>query len=231
MSEDDLLIPRDDYLAAGIHIGTQIKSSDMNPFIYRITRSGLYVIDIRKTDNRLRVAAKFISRFDSDKIVVISSRRYGHKPVSKFSSILNGPKPLVGRFIPGILTNPSAGKYVQAELVIITDPRADRHALAEAKISRIPVISLCDTDNNTRDVDLIVPANNRGRKALALIFWILTRHVLLEKGLIRDTEEFKYQLEDFYTQGRILFQPNRMLNEHERRNANRRRGRGKRKYS
>ncbi|MBD3229182.1 MAG: 30S ribosomal protein S2 [Candidatus Lokiarchaeota archaeon] len=216
MSEEDLLIPRDDYLAAGIHIGTQIKSADMEPFIYRITRSGLYVIDIRKTDYRLHVASKFISRFDPSKVAVISSRRYGHKPVSKFSEILK-TKSIVGRFIPGMLTNPTAKNYTHAELVVLSDPRADRHALAEAKISRIPVISLCDTDNSTSNVDLIIPANNRGRKSLALIFWILTRQVLLEKGLLRDIDEFNYELEDFYTKGRILFQPNRMLDEKERR--------------
>ncbi|MHA1269720.1 MAG: 30S ribosomal protein S2 [Candidatus Helarchaeota archaeon] len=226
MSEDELLIPRDDYLAAGIHIGTQIKSADMNPFIYRITRSGLYVIDIRKTDFRLRIAAKFISRFDPSKIIVVSSRRYGHKPVLKFCEIIKA-NPIVGRFVPGVLTNPSARKYIHAELAVITDPRADRHALDEAKKTRIPVVSLCDTDNNTSNVDLIVPANNRGRKALALIFWILTRQVLLEKGQIRSTEEFEYQLEDFYTQGRILFQPDRMLDEYERRHS--RRGRRRRR--
>ncbi|MHA1752001.1 MAG: 30S ribosomal protein S2 [Candidatus Helarchaeota archaeon] len=220
MNEEELLIPRDDYLAAGIHIGTQIKSADMEPFIYRITRTGLYVIDIRKTDYRLRTAAKFISRFDPDKIIVVSSRRYGHKPVSKFCEIIKA-HPLVGRFVPGTLTNPSARKYVQAELAVITDPRADRHALAEAKKTRIPVISLCDTDNNTANVDLIVPANNRGRKALALIFWILARQVLLQRGTIREESEFKYELEDFYTQGRILFQPDRMLDEYERRHSKR----------
>ncbi|MHA1229193.1 MAG: 30S ribosomal protein S2 [Candidatus Helarchaeota archaeon] len=221
MNEEDLLIPRDDYLAAGIHIGTQIKSADMNQFIYRITRTGLYVIDIRKTDYRLRVAAKFIARFDPSKVIVVSSRRYGHKPVSKFCEITK-TNPIVGRFIPGTLTNPSAKKYVQAELAVISDPRADKHALSEAKKTRIPVVSFCDTDNNTSNVDLIIPANNRGRKALALLFWILARQVLLERGLIKDTTEFQYPLDDFYTQGRILFQPDRMLDEYERRRGRRR---------
>lgn len=215
MTEEDMLINRDQYLAAGMHIGTQIKSADMDKFIYRITRSGLYVIDIRKTDRQLRTAAKFISRFNANKIVVVSSRRYGHKPVQKFCELIN-TNPIVGRFIPGILTNPFIRKFVEAELVVISDPRADKHALFEARISRIPVISLCDTDNNTNDVDLIIPANNRGRKSLALIFWILARQVMLEKGLIKDGTEFKYELEDFYTQGRIVFQPDRMLDEVER---------------
>ena len=227
--EDDLLIQRDDYLAAGIHIGTQIKSADMDPFIYRITRSGLYVIDIRKTDNRLRVASKFISRFDPNKVVVISSRRYGYKPVKKFCEIVNA-NPIVGRFIPGILTNPASKDYILAELVVLVDPRADRHALAEAKISRIPVVALADTDNSTKNVDLIIPTNNRGRKALALVFWILARQILLERGSIGDLEDYKYELEEFKTQGRILFQPDKMLNQQERRSSGRGRRRGKSRY-
>lgn len=227
--EDDLLIPRDDYLAAGIHIGTQIKSADMDPFIYRITRSGLFVIDIRKTDNRLRVASKFISRFDPNKVVVISSRRYGYKPVKKFCEILNA-NPIVGRFVPGILTNPASKGYILAELVVLVDPRADRHALAEAKISRIPVVALADTDNSTKNVDLIIPTNNRGRKALALVFWILARQILLERGSIGDLDDYKYDLEEFKTQGRILFQPDKMLNQQERRSSGRGRRRGRSRY-
>jgi len=222
MSDVELLVPRDEYLAAGIHIGTQIKTADMNQYIYRITRSGLYVIDIRKTDYKLRIAAKFIARFDPSKVLVVSGRRYGYKPVSKFCEITN-TNAVVGRFIPGILTNPSTRNYIQAELVVISDPRADRHALAEAKISRIPVVSLCDTDNNTSDIDLIIPANNRGRKALALLFWILARQVLLERGMIKSPEEFNVPVEEFHTQGRILFQPDKMLDEFERKYGKRRR--------
>ena len=98
--EADLLIPRDQYLAAGIHIGTQVKTSDMMPFIYRITRSGLYVIDIRKTDQRIRTAAKMIARYEPLNVLVVAARRYGHRPIKKFCEIV-GTYPVAGRFIPG----------------------------------------------------------------------------------------------------------------------------------
>ncbi len=197
--EDNLLVPRDQYLAAGIHIGTQIKTQDMIPFIYRITRSGLYVIDIRKTDERLRVAARYISRYDPMKVLIVSARRYGHQPIRKFSELL-GSHFVAGRFVPGTLTNHTSYQYVEADLVIITDPRADRQALKETVIAKIPTVGLCDTDNNSINLDLIVPTNNRGKKALALIFWLLTRQILFEKGEIQSLEEFEVPLSEFISQ-------------------------------
>ena len=59
--QEDLLLPRDTMLSAGIHIGTRIKTLDMAPFIYRVRPDGLFVLDVKKTDERIRVAAKFLS--------------------------------------------------------------------------------------------------------------------------------------------------------------------------
>ncbi|NVM31112.1 MAG: 30S ribosomal protein S2 [Candidatus Helarchaeota archaeon] len=204
--EDALLIPRDQYLAAGIHIGTQIKTQDMVPFIYRITRAGLYVIDIRQTDARMRIAAKMIARFDPEKIVIVSARRYGHNPIQQFAQIIGGHA-IPGRFIPGTLTNPNARSFLECDLLVIADPRADRQALKEAKIAKIPVVSFCDTDNNLGNIDLCVPANNRGRKALALIFWLLSRHVLLERGEIARLEDFNIEASNFQSRALISFAP------------------------
>lgn len=204
--EDALLIPRDQYLAAGIHIGTQIKTQDMVPFIYRITRAGLYVIDIRQTDARMRIAAKMLSRFEPEKVVIVSARRYGHNPIQQFARIIGGHA-IPGRFVPGTLTNPNARSYLECDLLVIADPRADRQALKEAKIAKIPVISFCDTDNNLSNIDLCVPANNRGRKALALIFWLLTRQVLLERGEIARQEDFNVEVSNFQSRILISFAP------------------------
>ncbi|HUX99923.1 MAG TPA: 30S ribosomal protein S2 [Candidatus Deferrimicrobium sp.] len=204
VKEDDLLLPRDQYLAAGIHIGTQIKTKDMEEFIYRITRAGLYVIDIRKTDERMRIASKFISRFDPDRIVIVSARRYGHNPIQQFARLI-GSHAIPGRFVPGTLTNPNARSFIECDLLVITDPRADKQALKEAKIAKIPVISFCDTDNNMGNIDLCVPANNRGRKALALLFWLLTRSALLDKGEIGKPEDFNIDMNSFQSRAAISY--------------------------
>jgi len=48
------IVPLEEYLAAGIHIGTQQKTGDMHRFIYRVRTDGLYVLDVETTDKRIR---------------------------------------------------------------------------------------------------------------------------------------------------------------------------------
>ncbi|MCK5238459.1 MAG: 30S ribosomal protein S2 [Candidatus Thorarchaeota archaeon] len=202
ISEADLLITMDRYLAAGCHIGTQVKTQDMEPFVYRQRPIGLYVLDVRKTDERIRVAGKFISRIDPDKIVIVSGRVYGKRPIQSFAHYI-GAHAFTDRFVPGTLTNPSiAGPriYIEPELVILTDPRTDQQALTEAARIGVPVIALCDTDNVTTNVDLVIPSNNRGRKALALVYFLLARQVLRERGEITPEGEAAFTPEDFEPQ-------------------------------
>lgn len=202
ITEIDLLTPMDKYLAAGCHIGTQVKTQDMEPFVYRQRPIGLYVLDVRKTDERIRIAGKFIARFDPEKVVVVSGRVYGKRPVISFAE-LTGAHAFTDRFVPGTLTNPNiAGPrvYIEPELVILTDPRTDQQALSEAARIGVPVIALCDTDNVTTNVDLVIPSNNRGRKALALIYFLITRQVLRERGEIAMDGEAPFTPEDFEPQ-------------------------------
>ena len=179
----ELLIPLEDYLAAGTHIGTHICTKYMSQFVYRVRNDGLYILDIRKIDRRIRVAAKFLSRYEPSKIAVVSVRQYGHQPVRKFCTYV-GCKPFTERFLPGTFTNPSLKIYFEPDILVITDPRADSQALKEAAEIGIPVVALADTDNRTEYIDLIIPANNKGRKSLALIYWLLTRQVLRERGVL-----------------------------------------------
>jgi len=201
-TEIELLTNMDRYLAAGCHIGTQVKTQDMETFVYRQRPIGLYVLDVRKTDERIRTSAKFISRIDPEKIVVVSGRVYGKRPVQAFAGYI-GAHAFTDRFVPGTLTNPNiAGPriYIEPELVILTDPRTDQQALSEAARIGVPVIGLCDTDNVTTNVDLVIPSNNRGRKALALIYFLLARQVLRERGEITPEGESAFTAEDFEPQ-------------------------------
>ncbi|HDD63986.1 MAG: 30S ribosomal protein S2 [Thermoprotei archaeon] len=194
--EEELLIPLEKYLAAGLRIGTHSKNKFMQEFIYGVRPDGLYLIDVRKTDERIRIAARFITQYDPSKVVAVSARQYGQTPVKKFAS-LTGVIPIVGRFLPGTFTNPALKHYIEAELLIVTDPKADSQALTEAAKMGIPVIALCDTDNVPSYVDLIIPANNRGRKALALIYWLLTWRVLVERGDLPPDAEMPVPVEEF----------------------------------
>ncbi|MDP6460033.1 MAG: 30S ribosomal protein S2 [Candidatus Hydrothermarchaeota archaeon] len=190
---NDLLTTLDDYLAAGIHIGTQQKNEDMRPYIYRVRDDGLYVLDVKKSDERIRHVAKFLSRFDPDKILVVSRRQYGQRPIEDFAKIV-GARAISSRFVPGTLTNPTLSAFIEPEVLLITDPRGDEQALKEANKIGIPVAALCDTDNALSGVDIVVPTNNKGKKALIIVYWLLAREVLREKALL--TEEF-VSLTDF----------------------------------
>ena len=194
--ESNLLIPEDVYLTSGVHIGTQQKSADMKDFIFKVRSDGLYVLDVKKTDERIRVAAKFLSRFSPERILVVSARQYGQKPAKTFAKVL-GSSVVAGRFVPGSLTNPILPSFAEPEVVLVTDPAADDQALSEALSVGIPIVAICDANNETRDVDLVVPSNNKGRRALATVYWLLTREVLKGRGAIQTDEDFKMSVEDF----------------------------------
>ncbi|MGQ4833152.1 MAG: 30S ribosomal protein S2 [Candidatus Asgardarchaeia archaeon] len=196
--EQQLLVGMDTYLAAGVHIGTQIKTKMMERFIFRVRSKGLSDLDVRKTDERIRIVAKFLARFPPEKILVVSQRQYGKKPAMMFAKVI-GAKAIIGRFVPGTLTNPSYKNFIEPEVILLTDPKADAQALREAMKVRIPIVSLCDTDNVTTGVDLIIPANNRGKRSLALVYWLLARQVLRERGDIGPDEDIPYTIDDFET--------------------------------
>ena len=196
MSDDaaDLLIPVEDYLGAGVHIGTQQKTEDMSRFIHRVRTDGLYVLDVSMTDQRIRTAANFLSGYDPEQILVASSRQYGRFPAETFADAV-GARARTGRFIPGTLTNPTYDGYIEPDVVVVTDPIGDSQAVKEAITVGIPVIAMCDSNNNTSNVDLVVPTNNKGRKALSVVYWLLANETLDHRG----ADSF-YALEDFESQ-------------------------------
>ncbi len=196
LSEEELLLPQDTLLSAGIHIGTRTKTNDMVPFIYRVRPDGLFVLDVKKTDERIRVAAKFLARFDPSKVVAVAARVYGRDPVEKFCEV-TGAIPVIGRFIPGMLSNPIYPKRIEPGVVIVSDPKADAQAVREASIMGIPVVALCSTDNDLCDVDLVIPTNNKGRRALAIVYWLLARQIMREKGEIPPDGDITLSVEDF----------------------------------
>ncbi len=192
--KEDFLIPRQQYLAAGVHIGMKSKTKDMRRFIYKIREDGLAVLNLKMLDERVRIAGKFLAR--AKKILVVGRKVNAHNPVKKFAEVV-GCDYVIGRFMPGTLTNPSYEKFVEPDVLLVTDPASDKQAIKEAVDVRIPIVAICDTSNTTRNVDLVIPANNKGKKALATIYWLLAREVLLNRGEIKSYEEFRYTVEDF----------------------------------
>ncbi len=183
------LIPYEMYELHAVHIGTQQKSADMVPFIdsERSDGSGLHLLDLNRTDERVRIVSQFLGRYDPARILVVSARQYGQRPARRFAAAI-GARHIVGRFIPGSLTNPKLRHYVEPEVIFVTDPQADMQALSEAVSTGLPVVGICDANNDLRNVDLALPANNKGRRSLALIYWLLAREILKARGTMDDAE-------------------------------------------
>ncbi len=185
-------------LSTGIRVGTAVKTKFMVPFITKASPEGLYMLDLDITLARIQTAAKFINRMNIEKVIVCSGREYAITPIEKFCEVTGATK-MLGRFMPGTLTNPSLPYYIEPQLVLISDPQVDSQAITEATNAGIPVIGISNTDNITSQIDLVIPANNRGRKALATAYWLLAREILVEKGQLKGDESLKYEIDDFET--------------------------------
>jgi len=186
------LVPLDVYERHAVHIGTNQKSADMKQFLDTMLQdsSGLHLIDVHQTDSRIRVVAKFLSNYESQRVLVVSARQYGQRPARKFAQAI-GAKHIVGRFIPGTLTNPRLRTYIEPEIIMVTDPAADSQALNEAVKSGLPVVAICDANNRLRNVDLALPANNKGRRSLSLVYWLLSREILKSRGTVSTDMEWE----------------------------------------
>ncbi len=195
MAEEQFLVPQDMYLKSGIHIGTKFKTKYMEKFIYKTRPDGLSVMNVQRIDERIRQAAKLLSQYNPEDILIVSRRENGWKSVKVFGKIL-GCKYFAGRYPPGIMTNSALNNYMEAKIVLVTDSWPDKNAINDALAVGIPVIALCDTNNQANDIDLLVPCNNKGKKSLGLFFYIVAREYLKNKGLLKGEPTFKY--EDFF---------------------------------
>ena len=190
---EELLANQNDYLEAGIHIATKSKSPGMKKFIYKVREDGLYLLDLKTIDNRIRDAARMISVYAPNEVVVTASRIYAIVPAQKFAELI-GARFIKGRVTPGIFTNPHRSDFIEPKLILISDSRNEKQAIKEASKINMPIVALSDTDNSTKFIDLVIPVNNRGRKSLAFVYYLLAREILRERG---GTEEFKYTIADF----------------------------------
>jgi small subunit ribosomal protein S2 len=200
-SEEKFIVPQlseKALLATGIRIGTQVRTKSMEQFTTKPRPDGLHLLDYSKTLHRIDVAGKFIAFVGPQNVVVYTSRDYGKVPVEKFCEVTKAI-PVVGRFMPGTLTNPLFPGHLDVELIVVADPASDTQAIVEGGKMGTPVIAVCDTDNITDDIDLVIPGNNRGRRSLATIFYLLARSVLTHSSLLTGDQQLKYTIDDFET--------------------------------
>jgi len=197
MAEDEkFLVPQDVYLKSGIHIGTKFRTKYMDQFIYKTRPDGLSVLNLQKIDERIGIAANMLAQYKPEDIMIVSRRENGWKAVKKFGK-LTGAKVFAGRYPPGILTNTALENFMEVKIILVADSWPDRNAIKDAITIGIPVIALCDTNNQTNNIDLVVPCNNKGKKSLGVIFYILTREYMKKRGMIKDDKELKATMDDF----------------------------------
>lgn len=196
MADEQLLVPLEEYLKAGIHIGTRFKTQDMMPFIYKVRPDGLSVLNVEDINKRIGIAANFISQYEPQDILIVCRRESGWSVVDLMSKI-TGMKKLTGRYPPGILTNIKLKNFLEPKLIVSIDPWPDKNAVSDANRLGIPIVALCDTNNDAKLVDLMIPCNNKGKKSLSLVLYILTKEYLKKKNLIKEDSEFKYTIDDF----------------------------------
>ena len=191
-----LPVKQDLLLEAGVHIGTRIKTSDMAEFIFKKRDDGLYILDLRKTAEKLMAAAKLLARYSPEDVLIVASRVYSSNSAVKFSK-LTGIPVLRGRFVPGTMTNLVSKQFKEPKLVLVCDPKGEREAILESAKNGVPVIALCDTDNETKFVDIVIPINNKGRRSLALVFYVLARELMMSQEKIKSYDDFQYDIRYF----------------------------------
>ncbi len=192
----DLLIDEDTFLTCGVHIGTKQKSKDMEPYVYKVRDDGLRILNVNLTSEKITEAATFLKDYEPKDVLVVSARQYGWKPAKKFADAC-GFVCIAGRFTPGRLTNPEMRFFIEPKIIVLTDPAADAQAFREAVNINVPVIAMCDSNNLTTDIDIVVPGNNKGRRSLALIYWLLAREILRMKGELPADGELEETIDDF----------------------------------
>tara|TARA_B100000963_G_C22496378_1_gene611652 strand:+ start:271 stop:885 length:615 start_codon:yes stop_codon:yes gene_type:complete len=192
----ELLIDEDTFLTCGVHIGTKQKSKDMEPYVYKVRDDGLRILNVNMTSEKVVEAAQFLKDFDPKDVLVVSARQYGWKPATKFADSC-GFECIAGRFTPGRLTNPEMRFFIEPKVIVLTDPAADAQAFREATNIKIPVIAMCDSNNLTTNVDIVIPGNNKGRRSLALIYWLLSREILRIRGELAADEDLEETIDDF----------------------------------
>ncbi|MBN1923360.1 MAG: 30S ribosomal protein S2 [Nanoarchaeota archaeon] len=193
---ENLLVPLDWYLKAGIHIGTKYKNKSVSDFIYKTKQSGLKILDIESVDNRLKLGAKLLSDYNPEDILLVCRRETGHKAVKKLAEI-TGMRCVIGRYLPGTITNAEFGAFIEPKLLVVSDPWHDKQAIKDAVLCNIPILGLVGSNNSVENIDFAIPCNNKSKKSLPLVYYILGREYLKNKGLIKNNEEYNAELKDF----------------------------------
>ena len=195
MANDSTLVPAEEYLTAGVHIGTRFKNGYSDKYVHRSRADGLKILDTAQIDAKLKVLINFLSKFEPSDFVIMGRRENAKKPLQMFAKLV-GCDVVTGRYLPGKLTNAALDDFKEYKVVIVCDPLTDKNILNEAFEQGIFTVGFCDSNNKSNKLDLVVPINNKGKRSLSLAFMLLAKHYLANRGVLKE-KDFKYTIEDF----------------------------------
>lgn len=181
-----LLVSRGVYIKAGVHKGSMKKTKFMKKFILKTAPTGLNFLNLKKVDERIRIAANFLS---NKKEIVIFCKS-GEEEIFKKMASLIGAK-LMTKYPPGFITNPYGKVFMEPEVALITDIKQFKNGVKELANEGIPIIAFCNTNIIPSNVDFIIPVNTKNKNALFLVAYLLTKEIL------RLRKEGELSMEDF----------------------------------
>lgn len=200
--DETVLTNLEDYIKTAAYLGTKVITPTMRKYVYRRRLDGLAILNTLLVDKKLKDLIDFVVQFKPDDWTLICKRESGWRAAKMFSE-LTGVRLFTKKYPSGVLTNSKLPNFFETKMLMICDPWLDKNALKDAKNIRIPVAGICDTNNHTKDIDVLAIANNKSTKSLGLIFWLLSREYMKTYNIKKPLPT----LEDFVGEKLVLEEP------------------------